>query len=278
MDTRWGTSSARRGVVRRRRRGPRRPRRLSARRVSARRTCGRTPGRPAPVRHASGMTPRLDPALPLVWRSPRDLQLGGVRPVAVVPDPSPAELGVLRALASGASESTLHTIGAALGASAVEVDALLERLEPARALPHHRARDLGADRRPGHPLRRGHRHHRHRDGHRPPPQRAQPQDPDHRPRACRGAARPRRPQAPAQLDRAAHLRSGHARRNGVRRYGRRLGHVRSTRGRSRSARRSFVRCERLRRAPSREGDRIARRDRVRRDGDLRSRRSLRFGV
>ena len=95
------------------------------------------------------MTPRLDPALPLVWRSPRDLQLGGVRPVAVLPDPGPAELGVLRALAAGASESTLHTIGGALGASAAEVDALLERLEPAFAAdasPHAGARvALGGD-------------------------------------------------------------------------------------------------------------------------------------
>jgi bacteriocin biosynthesis cyclodehydratase domain-containing protein len=79
------------------------------------------------------MTPRLDPALPLVWRSPRELQLGGVRPVTVLPDPGPAELGVLRALASGASSSTLRTIGTALGASAAEVDALLQRLEPAFA-------------------------------------------------------------------------------------------------------------------------------------------------
>lgn len=79
------------------------------------------------------MTPRLDPALPIVWRSPRDLQLGGVRPVAVIPDPGPAELGVLRALSAGASESTLHTIGAALGTSDTAVDALLERLEPAFA-------------------------------------------------------------------------------------------------------------------------------------------------
>ncbi|MCP2369063.1 bacteriocin biosynthesis cyclodehydratase domain-containing protein [Agromyces flavus] len=79
------------------------------------------------------MTPRLDPALPHVWRSPRELQLGGARPVAVLPDPGPAELGVLRALISGASVSTLRTIGTALGASETEVDALLDRLAPAFA-------------------------------------------------------------------------------------------------------------------------------------------------
>jgi hypothetical protein len=79
------------------------------------------------------MTPRLDPALPLVWRSPSELQLGGARPSAVLADPGPAELGLLRALSPGASVSTLRTIGTGLGATEAEVDALLERLEPAFA-------------------------------------------------------------------------------------------------------------------------------------------------
>jgi hypothetical protein len=79
------------------------------------------------------MTPRLEPALPLVWRSPRELQLGGTRPAAVLPDPSSAALGLLRALAAGASHSTLRTIGTALGATEAEVDALLDRLAPAFA-------------------------------------------------------------------------------------------------------------------------------------------------
>lgn len=79
------------------------------------------------------MTPRLDPALPLVWRSPSELQLGGARPAAVLADPGPAELGLLRALSPGASVSTLRTIGTGLGATEAEVDALLERLEPAFA-------------------------------------------------------------------------------------------------------------------------------------------------
>lgn len=79
------------------------------------------------------MTPRLDPALPLVWRSPRELQLGGTRAAAVLPDPSSAELGLLRALAAGASRSTLRTIGSALGATGPDVDALLDRLARAFA-------------------------------------------------------------------------------------------------------------------------------------------------
>lgn len=53
--------------------------------------------------------------------------------MAVLADPGPAELGLLRALSPGASVSTLRTIGAGLGATEADVDALLERLEPAFA-------------------------------------------------------------------------------------------------------------------------------------------------
>jgi bacteriocin biosynthesis cyclodehydratase domain-containing protein len=77
------------------------------------------------------MTPRLDPALPLVWRSPDELQLGGVHPVAVIADPRPFETGLLTALAAGASRETLTTIGAALDADRGDVADLLERLAPA---------------------------------------------------------------------------------------------------------------------------------------------------
>jgi bacteriocin biosynthesis cyclodehydratase domain-containing protein len=77
------------------------------------------------------MTPRLDPALPLVWRSQHDLQLGGVRPLAVIERPGPFEEGLLSALAAGASRATLTTIGAALGGRAEDVDHLLARLAPA---------------------------------------------------------------------------------------------------------------------------------------------------
>ncbi len=77
------------------------------------------------------MTPRLDPALPQVWRSPTVLQLGGTRPIAVLHDPGALETGLLSALSAGASRATLHTIGAALGGDTERIDALLDRLEPA---------------------------------------------------------------------------------------------------------------------------------------------------
>lgn len=77
------------------------------------------------------MTPRIDPHLPLVWRSPRELQLGGIRPRAVLVDPDALATGLLAALRHGARRSTLHAIGEGLGGTAAAVDALLEVLRPA---------------------------------------------------------------------------------------------------------------------------------------------------
>lgn len=77
------------------------------------------------------MAPRIDPALPLVWRSTSELQLGALAPRVVIPDPGDLETGLLAALRHGASVATLHTIGAGLGGSAADVDRLLERLAPA---------------------------------------------------------------------------------------------------------------------------------------------------
>jgi len=77
------------------------------------------------------MSPRIDPHLPLVWRSPRELQVGGKRPRAVLTDPGELDTGLITALRHGASRSTLHAIGAGLGGSEREVDELLRVLEPA---------------------------------------------------------------------------------------------------------------------------------------------------
>ncbi len=77
------------------------------------------------------MTPRLDPSLPLVWRSPSTLQLGGIRPVALIDEPGALETGLLQALAAGASRSTLHVIGSAFDGDPARIDALIDRLEPA---------------------------------------------------------------------------------------------------------------------------------------------------
>ena len=76
------------------------------------------------------MSPRIDPVLPIVWRSPTELQFGA-SPRVVLPEPGEFETGLVSALRHGASPSTLETIGTALGGTAEAVQALLELLAPA---------------------------------------------------------------------------------------------------------------------------------------------------
>ncbi len=77
------------------------------------------------------MVPRIDPALPLVWRSPTELQLGGLAPRVLLRDPGALETGLIAALRHGASLSTLRTIGAGLDGAPAEVARVLELLSPA---------------------------------------------------------------------------------------------------------------------------------------------------
>lgn len=91
------------------------------------------PRAPRRVGHALGMAPRIDPTLPLVWRSPTDLQLGAAEARVVLPDAGELETNLIAALRHGASESTLMTIGTGLGFPADEVRRLLVALQPAFA-------------------------------------------------------------------------------------------------------------------------------------------------
>lgn len=76
------------------------------------------------------MSPRIDPILPILWRSPTELQFGAT-PRVVLPDPGAFETGLISALRHGASTSTLQTIGTALGGTPDDVRAFLELLAPA---------------------------------------------------------------------------------------------------------------------------------------------------
>ena len=89
------------------------------------------PRRRAALGHARGMAPRIDPALPLVWRSPADLQLGATEARVVLRDAGDLETGLISALRHGASVGTLTTIGLGLGGSPERVRELLTALEPA---------------------------------------------------------------------------------------------------------------------------------------------------
>jgi len=77
------------------------------------------------------MAPRIDPALPLVWRTPTDVQLGATTARVVLRDAGDLEIGLIAALRHGASVETLRTIGIGLGGAVVDVERVLAALEPA---------------------------------------------------------------------------------------------------------------------------------------------------
>jgi len=77
------------------------------------------------------MAPRIDPALPLVWRTPTDVQLGATTARVVLRDAGDLEIGLISALRHGASIETLRTIGTGLGGAVVDVERVLAALEPA---------------------------------------------------------------------------------------------------------------------------------------------------
>jgi hypothetical protein len=76
------------------------------------------------------MVLRLDPHLPVVWRTPTSLQFGVTRPSVVLHDLDLASEKMIAALGSGISRSGLDMIARSAGATEVAVDALLTRLGP----------------------------------------------------------------------------------------------------------------------------------------------------
>jgi bacteriocin biosynthesis cyclodehydratase domain-containing protein len=86
---------------------------------------------------------RIDPRLPLVWRSPQSLQLGVDRPAVVLETVSNAEERMLAALIGGTTRTGLGLVADAAGASMDDVDALLDRVGPA-LVPAPRPHQLGS--------------------------------------------------------------------------------------------------------------------------------------
>jgi bacteriocin biosynthesis cyclodehydratase domain-containing protein len=74
---------------------------------------------------------RLDPGIPLVWRTPDSLQLGIDRPLAVFTGVTPALEQVVAALRIGIPPSAALLIGEDAGAYPAEINALLRVLRPA---------------------------------------------------------------------------------------------------------------------------------------------------
>lgn len=78
---------------------------------------------------------RIDPRLPLLWRTPSEIQLGFASPRAVLVDLTPAEEYVVSALHSGVSDVSLRALGAQRGMSAAHLSDLLARIGPALEPP-----------------------------------------------------------------------------------------------------------------------------------------------
>ncbi|CAN5265534.1 hypothetical protein BH11ACT2_BH11ACT2_09230 [soil metagenome] len=85
------------------------------------------------------MVLHLDPRIPIVWRDPFSLQFGIAAPVAVLRDVTNADERMIAALSKGISRSGLEMIGSASGATAEQIDGLVNRLSPA-LLPDTRER------------------------------------------------------------------------------------------------------------------------------------------
>lgn len=95
---------------------------------------------PADRALSAPMAIRLDPTLPLVWRTPDSLQLGVDRPPVVLTAVSRLDERLLDALRHGISRGGLDMIAATEGATPAQVTQLLDLVRPALAP----ARDPGA--------------------------------------------------------------------------------------------------------------------------------------
>jgi bacteriocin biosynthesis cyclodehydratase domain-containing protein len=74
---------------------------------------------------------RINPTVPLVWRTPDTIQLGVDDPLVVFPGVTSALMQVLEALRAGVPRSGAILLGREAGASDAEILALLRRLRPA---------------------------------------------------------------------------------------------------------------------------------------------------
>lgn len=81
------------------------------------------------------MVLRLDPGIPLVWRSPDDIQLGIDVAVAVIEGVSSGQERLLAALAGGVSRSGYDMMARDAGVTREDAEALLEAIAPALLIP-----------------------------------------------------------------------------------------------------------------------------------------------
>jgi hypothetical protein len=76
------------------------------------------------------VSPQIDPALAVVWRSPHELQIGAPEPCVVVERPDRLRLDLVHLLRRGASVAALESVATALGGGTEDVADLLGLLAP----------------------------------------------------------------------------------------------------------------------------------------------------
>jgi hypothetical protein len=76
------------------------------------------------------VSPQIDPALAVVWRSPHELQIGAPEPCVVVQRPDRLRLDLVHLLRRGASVAALESVATALGGRPTDVAELLDLLAP----------------------------------------------------------------------------------------------------------------------------------------------------
>ncbi len=95
----------------------------------------------------TGMVLRLDPALPLLWRTPSSVQFGSEEPAVVLEDVSEGEDRLLATLGAGISDTGYVMLARSLDVSAEAAETLLDALAPVlvtkAAEPLRRAAVLG---------------------------------------------------------------------------------------------------------------------------------------
>jgi bacteriocin biosynthesis cyclodehydratase domain-containing protein len=79
------------------------------------------------------MVLRLDPDVPVLWRSPDSLQVGVLRVHGVLERVGPAEEQVLQALRSGASRAAIEVLAEQAGGTHLPLSTVLRMLQPALA-------------------------------------------------------------------------------------------------------------------------------------------------
>jgi len=93
--------------------------------------------------------PRLNPRLPLLWRTPTSCQFGSLEPVAMLRDTTVNEERALAVLREGTSLATLRALAGQWHMTPADLDDFLERIEPAldreSRLTRHRVSVVGCE-------------------------------------------------------------------------------------------------------------------------------------